>query len=301
MENTNTINDSNHPDLQQASTGKTTNRILRGLFISPVLLLRAHLFSISVIATLMYGWSQRSDNYLSAENGAGYVLGIVGASLMLLVLLYPLSKNSLLLTRWIPIRHWFRIHMLFGILGPMMILFHSNFQLGSTNSSVALISMLLVAGSGLVGRYLYTNIHHGLYGKRITLEELKRDTENKHTDLLRVYEMDEKLNDRIVAMETRALQNNSGVITSLLHVIFLAIDSRRLQSRITRLLKASGITRPDGTLVMKFVKRHTITLRRIAAFRVYERLFSLWHVLHIPVYIMMIITAVIHIFAVHMY
>lgn len=297
---TDTINHSQTAP-QQASTGKTTTRIVRGLFISPLLFLRAHLFSITVIAILMYGWSQRNDNYISAENGVGYVLGIVGVSMMLLVLLYPLSKSSSLLTRWVPIRYWFRIHMLFGILGPMMILFHSNFQLGSTNSSVALISMLLVAGSGLVGRYFYTNIHHGLYGKRITLEELKRETENKHTDLLRIYEMDEKLNNRIASMENKALKNYTGIITSLLHVISLAIDSHRLQNRFARLLKASGIQKPNGTLVLKFVRRYTITLRRIAAFRVYERLFSLWHVLHIPVYVMMIITAVIHIFAVHMY
>ena len=41
------------------------------------------------------------------------------------------------------------------MLGPVLILWHTNFKLGSINSSVALIAMLVVAASGLVGRFLH--------------------------------------------------------------------------------------------------------------------------------------------------
>ena len=58
---------------------------------------------------------------------------------------------------------------------------------------------------------------------------------------------------------------------------------------------------PDSKEVLDSVNRYTLALRRAAAFKLYERLFSLWHILHLPLFIMMIITAVIHIFAVHMY
>ncbi len=268
--------------------------------------LRAHLFTLSVIAVLLLGWNHRDDNYLSAENGAGYILGITGGSLMLLLLLYPLSKRLSLLSRWIPIRYWFGIHMFFGIVGPVMILYHSNFHFGSTNSSVALICMLLVAGSGVIGRYIYTHIHHGLYGKRITFEELKHELENKHTELMHIYKIDEKLNKRITIMENRALQNYAGIMKSLVHVISLSIDARRLRYGSMRFLKKrinsnTTTAAPDGRITKDFIKRYTTALRRIAVFRVYERLFSLWHILHLPLFIMMIITAVIHIFAVHMY
>lgn len=273
---------------------------------TPFVFLRANLFTLSVISVLLIGWNHRDDNYLSAEDGAGYILGIVGGSLMLVVLLYPLSKRLSLLSRWIPIRYWFGIHMLFGIVGPVMILYHSNFHLGSTNSSIALICMLLVAGSGLIGRYIYTNIHHGLFGKRITFEELKHELENKHTELMHIYRIDEGLNKRIAIMENRALQNYAGILKSLLHVLSLTIDARRLQYRSMRFLKNrinsnTTTAAPDSKITKDFIKRYTTALRRIAVFRVYERLFSLWHILHLPLYIMMIITAVIHIFAVHMY
>jgi len=269
--------------------------------------LRTHLFTLGVTIVLLIGWSNRDSNYLSAETGTGYLLGIVGGSLMILLLLYPLSKEVTLLSRLLPIRHWFSIHMIFGVVGPVMILFHSNFQLGSTNSSIALVSMLLVAFSGVIGRYIYTRIHHGLYGSRKTLKELKQKTESEHSELLSLYEKNEKLNNRLKALEEKALHSYSSLMANLLHAIYLSVSAPILRIRVLRTLKDSyqedsaNQTLPDKEVVAHCVKRYTRALRQIAAFSVYERLFALWHILHVPLFIMMIITAIIHIFAVHLY
>ena len=141
--------------------------------------LGTHFFTLALTALLYFGWINREDNYLSAENGTGYMLGILGGSLMLILLLYPLSKRIALFTRWIPIRFWFGIHMLFGIIGPLMILFHSNFHLGSTNSSIALICMLLVAasGTGLLWRQLHTT-RSDLTDARGEAEQWRRETQD---------------------------------------------------------------------------------------------------------------------------
>lgn len=280
---------------------------IQRLFFTPLQFLRSNFLLVSTAFVLLYGWSLRDDNYLSAEDGAGYLLGIVGGSLMLVLLLYPVSKRVAVMTRLIPARFWFGVHMLLGTVGPAMILFHSNFHLGSTNSSIALISMLLVAGSGIIGRYIYTHIHHGLYGTRITIKELKQETEKNHSELLSLYAMDEKLSKQLTKMEATALQPYPGLIQSFLHVIYLAINAPRLKRKILRLLKNShheagdNRTLPDRKVASRLVKDYTLALRKTAAFRAYERLFSLWHVLHLPLFIMMIITAIIHIFAVHLY
>lgn len=281
--------------------------LLKNPLLAPIQLMYKHLLSISMIAALFFGWQHRDDNYLSAETGTGYTLGIVGGSLMLVLLLYPLSKRIALLTRLLPIRYWFGIHMLLGIVGPVMILFHSNFHLGSTNSTIALSSMLLVAGSGFIGRYLYTSIHHGLYGTRVTLKELKQKTEDDHAELLNLYAMDTKLNSRLEKMEEKALRPYAGLLMSLLHVIYLAVNAPRVKRKVLSLLKNSYQENsdhkalPDSKVVARTVNHYTLALRQIAAFTVYERLFSLWHILHLPLFFMMIITAIIHIFAVHMY
>jgi hypothetical protein len=107
------------------------------------------------------------------------------------------------------------------------------------------------------------------------------------------------------AMESKALQEYTGILRSSLHAASLAFNSRRLQSKLMRILDSSpddgSVALPDSAVAKEFINRYTTALRKIVAFRIYERMFSLWHILHMPLFIMMIITAVIHIFAVHMY
>ena len=70
-------------------------------------------------------------------------------------------------------KHWFAVHMVLGIGGPVLVLAHSTFHMRSTNAAVALICMLVVAGSGIIGRFLYVKVHRGLYGEKLSLQELQ--------------------------------------------------------------------------------------------------------------------------------
>src|SRR5512146_1404996 len=44
----------------------------------------------------------------------GYRLGLIGALLMLVLLIYPLRKSWSMMSSWGPIRYWFHAHMVFG-------------------------------------------------------------------------------------------------------------------------------------------------------------------------------------------
>ena len=119
------------------------------------------------------GKAAHLERYITPQRGLGYWLGLVGGSMMVLLLVYSARKRAPWL-RWmggIPV--WFDIHMTLGVVGPVLVLFHSNFSLGATNSNVALFSMLTVAGSGVVGRYIYTRLHARMDGKEQTLGELR--------------------------------------------------------------------------------------------------------------------------------
>jgi hypothetical protein len=132
-------------------------------------------FAAVVAAALIYGWQMRDEGHLTPESGVGYWLGIGGASAMLLLLGYPLRKRLTGLKILGSVTGWFRVHMMLGVIGPALILLHANFKLGSLNSNVALLAMLTVASSGLIGRYLYGRIHLGLYGRRAQIAELQAD------------------------------------------------------------------------------------------------------------------------------
>ena len=106
---------------------------------------------------------------------------------MLLLLLYPLRKHGWLPARTGPLRRWFHFHMALGIIGPTCVLLHANFRLGSTNSTVALVSALIVASSGYFGRFVYSRIHIGLSGHRTRFSELCRTTRERRSFITSVW------------------------------------------------------------------------------------------------------------------
>ena len=83
--------------------------------------------TLAAIAAI--GWLNRAEGYLAPDSGTGYWLGIVGSILMLLLLLYPLRKRIRATGLLGSVALWFRLHMMLGLVGPMLILFHANFQM----------------------------------------------------------------------------------------------------------------------------------------------------------------------------
>jgi hypothetical protein len=54
-------------------------------------------------------------------------------------------------------------------------------------------------------------------------------------------------------------------------------------------------------LARKLVRRYLNAVVRVAQFTAYERLFSLWHVAHIPFVYLLVISSIVHVIAVHAY
>lgn len=260
---------------------------------------------------LIVGWVFPTEVYLTPETGLGYALGIAGGSLMLLLLLYPLRKRVHGLSFLGSVKTWFQIHMFMGLIGPICILYHSNYKLGAVNSNVALFSMLMVSGSGLIGRYFYTRIHHGLTERATTLDELQgRAVELK--DSVQSMPFMPELLQRLVLEERNLLQKVSACpfILSPIYGFFISIAAKlrladyskyalRLASKASpvsaserrRLLKASD----------KYVRQRIDATREVSEFRAYTRLFSWWHIFHLPLFFMLLIAGIVHVISVHVY
>lgn len=261
---------------------------------------------LAVSLVLYLGWVNRHARVLTAESGLGYALGIVGGGMMLMLLLYPLRKKARFMRRLGPVKYWFRLHMTFGVLGPVCILYHCEFQLGSMNSNVALFCMLTVAGSGLVGRYLYMRIHNGLYGSRLTLDELRRDATALREDLAGRADFAPRMLESLDAFESRTLAGGRsplplGLRAWRLHARLI----RELHAEIRARIAAGSLTRAEARDLYRSLRRHLRArleiLRRIAGLARYERLFSFWHLLHFPLFLMLVLSGTVHVFAVHIY
>ena len=259
------------------------------------------------------GWQSRAEQPLTPESGLGYALGIVGGTLMLLLLLYPLRKRLSIMRHLGPIRYWFRTHMLFGVLGPVLILYHSGFRLGSTNANVALFCMLAVAGSGLFGRYFYTRIHHGLYGRRATLEELRRDVETLKAALETRLRSIPEIHARLEAFDARAAAICEQPTWKIWQPVWLGAATwwaylslrHYLRGKIFEEAIRTGCSPRQARRLEQHYLRHVgarlASVRKIAELRIYERLFSVWHIVHFPLFLMLVVSGLVHVLAVHIY
>ena len=273
----------------------------------------------AVVAGLLYwGMHAHLERYITPKRGFGYWLGITGGSMMVLLLIYSARKRAPWL-RWIGgIPAWFQIHMVLGVVGPILILFHSNFRLGASNSNVALICMLLVAGSGVVGRYMYTRLHARMDGHQDTLEQLKAVGERLRSQTNSIAFVP-GLVEAIERVEKRFMEPPKGAVAPLLHALtggarsFIArwLIRREIKRAVGRAIQnraaaggAAVVARhaPQiGTAASRYAERRLDAGRRAAEYQTYARLFSYWHVLHIPLFYMMLISAIVHIVAVNLY
>jgi len=266
-----------------------------------------------LVATLVAGWMLREEKLVNPEEGFGYWLGIVGGSMMLLLLLYPAGKKSSLLQRFGLVKHWFQFHMLLGLLGPSLVLFHSNFSVDAMNSKVAFYSMLGVAISGIIGRHFYTRIHSGLYGKQTSIRELRAeiaDSMENSRGLAAILPgfvgelhsiSDELLGDQY----TRSMSIGRSLSWTCKYYIVRA----RLYLLIRRELRTGAMTsealRGKARSLQKranaYAAQQVGLMRQVAQISFYERLFSLWHLAHMPLFLLLVVSALVHVLAVHMY
>jgi len=266
---------------------------------------------VATALLLYWGYRFPTEQYLTPQTGVGYGLGIVGGSSMLLLLVYPLRKRFRALAFMGTTKRWFQTHMALGIVGPVLVLFHANFSLGAVNSNVALACMLVVSGSGLFGRYFYARIHHGLHGRKANLAELR-----EHAEKLRwVTTSVECLPDLVsrIEHEEQAIVARCESALVLARPLFAATGVWLARRRLRRYVARQVLSRRDDQRAPRerrqmlrrtagaYIDDRLAATRRVVEFGAFERLFSLWHALHLPLFLMLLIAGIAHVIAVHVY
>ncbi len=164
--------------------------------------------------------------------------------------------------------------------------------------------MLLVAGSGLIGRFVYTRIHKGLYGSRSTLKDAREALAGSTGDVKSRLHFFPKVEKWINDFEDEALEAKRGFFAGIW--CFLSFDVRRILlvwrcKRNIREVLASDRMHDVAKEAVKLVGDYLMQIQTVAQFKKFEQIFSAWHILHIPLMYMMVATAIFHVIWVHMY
>jgi hypothetical protein len=253
-----------------------------------------------VVVAIFVGWLDRGDDGIDPHKGLGYALGIFGGTMMLVLLAYPVRKRVKLRSKSVgTVGFWFRFHMFLGLMGPLAILYHARFSWGALNSAVAMGAMIIVASSGLIGRFLYSRVHRGYSDRKLEVRSLKGDMDAMLADLEMRGLSREAIIEKLQPFEQRAVSAGGNFWSSAAAVLGLGLETRRAERALVSALP--GMRGNGRAAVREAISEYFSAVRRAAEFAFYDRLLRLWHLFHLPLFFLLIAAAILHIVAVHMY
>ena len=114
----------------------------------------AGLVSMAVGGALLFEAILSLETVLSfGHTRQGHVTGWIGLAVILLVFVYPIRKRVGRNRTW-P-RGWFQVHMVAGVVGPLLILVHAGAHLHALMPIFAMVAMGIVALSGIIGQAVH--------------------------------------------------------------------------------------------------------------------------------------------------
>lgn len=266
---------------------------------------------VLTVVTFALAWFVATERPYKAGDAIGYNLGLVGGSMMLVLLVYSLRKRVGFMKNVGPVRHYFAFHMILGVLGPLLVIFHTTFKIGSLNSRIALYSMLLVAGSGLVGRYVYRHIHKGLYGRQTTLAEAEQQLNESAESVQSILSIARGIEEKLENFHSYSVSKLDGTLARSWRFMTLRMRGHSLARAVQKdaWQALDQIGREKNWPHEELVAQKKLSSERIfayveavcsaATYATWVRLFALWHVVHVPFLYLLIITGIVHVIAVN--
>jgi len=238
--------------------------------------------------------SQLKD--ISFGHGLRFWLGVTGASMMALLLLYPLRK-MMGLSRLVSISAWFHLHVVLGLVAPALVLYHCNFGLGSRPANVALATTLLVAVSGVLGLFLYTRTSARYYALKAAARA-SLDSGLGVIDAVEPGPSKDRLIEHLRSFDTRMLEERRGPIRALWSSVKARMVERDAIARVAWLIDTHVAPSQRTELKARsaaHLRRYFSIVRRTERWSVYERAWAMWRLMHLPVFAITILATSIHV------
>ena len=266
-----------------------------------------------LVALVVAAWQVTELKLFESGDDFSYWIAVFGGSMMLVLFAYPLRKHFKFMRGLGKVKWWFWFHLTMGVVGPWLILVHSTFRIGSLNAGVALYSMVIVVLSGVIGRFIHVRVHRGLDGEKTSLRELRARAGMIEGSMRSRLHFAPQVEERLLAFEQHELRSRPGWLTYLRQVSLLPVQQwvtyaqcvlalrAPLRQRAQRHAWTAQELKRRERRARSLVDRYLVSVVRVAQYAAFERLFALWHVAHLPFVYLLVISAVVHVIAVHAY
>lgn len=215
-------------------------------------------------------------------------LGIAGAILIFLTNIHTLLKWVNRTKMAINLRRSLAIHIFFGIVGPIFVIYHTGFSLFKINvATVSFWIMVFVVISGFFGRYVYGLIPRTIQGQKLELSALIESEEQlkRKAELL----MDNPAQHKTVIQEIVGTMHAASYFW-----VIPTIQNMLRIYRIQRMLNRIGFDSDECKLLVDILRQEAWLKRRIALLDLSNAIFKRWIGIHKPVAYFLFLMIMIH-------
>jgi hypothetical protein len=242
---------------------------------------------------------------LKPSGRIGINLGMLGVGMFLVIFLYPLRKRWTWLGRQGTSRHWLDFHVLLGLAAPFVIALHSSFKFHGF-AGIAFWIMLGVSISGIVGRYLYSQIPHRVNAAEFSRKELQ-DLQDKMMEQLAGQKLLRESDVRsALRLPSQQRVDQLPIPAALIYMLLLDLlrPFRIARLRNGALLGSEHLTTLGGLLpthhrelerAIVVTREEAALSKRILFLSRTQQVFHLWHVIHRPFSYTFAVLVLIHI------
>ncbi len=224
----------------------------------------------------------------------GHGLGIIGGSMMLLMFIYSIRKRIKLFRKWGKLPTWLNYHIFLGIAGPILVTFHTALKFGGL-VSISYWSMVAVALSGFIGRYIYIKIPHRVSGKEVNREEFKEQLQSITNQFKNDFGISDNSIDKILQLSGAEKIKKRGLL-GIFTIFFMDLTNWIKWWKIKNEIKKLSSIPEKEIKQFKHSLRQIVKMdRQIAFWNAAQSLFHYWHVIHKPFAYTMIVIMFIHI------
>jgi hypothetical protein len=227
---------------------------------------------------------------LRPSGSVGLALGIAGVGSMLCTLPYFVRKRWKRLARVGSMRGWLETHIFFGIVGPVLITFHTAFKFNGL-ISVAYWMMVLVWSSGFVGRYLYLRIPKTIRGAEVSRADVEARLAAVAEQLAAI---PHSCAAELAHLE-HALMPARGRAPGALDLFFGELRARVRLALMRRRLRAAGVDLQATQQMVAMATERAALARRLAHLERARHLFELWHLFHRPLVVGLFTIVAVHV------
>ncbi len=232
--------------------------------------------------------------WLRPSGIVGQAVGLFAFALFLFLWLYPLRKR----VRWLAftgsVPRWLDVHVAAGIVVPLAGAVHAGWRFRGL-IGLGYAAMLVVALSGVIGRYIYVRIPRQRDGVELSREAAAGRRRELVTEIAVATGLDPL---RIEATLAPAAAKATGLVSAVAQMVRDDVARRRAARRLAaevRTARPQAFDRRALRRVLTLARREMALAQQARMLDATHRLFRFWHAAHQPFAISAFLAVALHV------